>query len=342
MSSDKYELQTMEPIAPDVLFMWTLGFLAEYLRISKRKLKKAKKIMDMPEFEDIILVGKQEKKCTFYFGYREFYLLIKNKRRHILAPHPIIQEVFRAIKERFAELYPAHKNAYGFVKKRNFQMAVETLTKETHFFSYDISNAFPSITNEMVKKTLTDLSVFEYLVDVLAEFVTYKYKGLKRLPQGASSSPVILNMVYKPMCDEIEAYCQKKNLSWCVYVDDFTFAGETITSEMKKDLSAIPEKYGFKIKKSKTKDNQGNTIFHALGLTIVNGEVHLKRKTKKKFRRMLYLAWKYDEYNYKQINGITGVIKQVYGEPKNWPNSLRKYWVLYMNANPKSKRREKE
>lgn len=335
---NEYEAQSMESISLDVQFVWTLGLLAKFLKVTKKDLRKAKKIMDMPKFEDTVIVEKQQVKRVFNFGYQSFHLLIKKKRRHILAPHPALQKVFRAISEKIIELCPSHEKAYGFVRKRNFQMAGRSLIGSKHFFSFDISDAFPSITNEIVEKNLLELKVPEELVKPLARLVTHQYKDSYRLPQGASSSPAILNMVYKPMCQEIETVCREFEINWCVYADDFTFAGEIITPKMVEILIAIPKKYGFKIKKSKTKDNLGKTIPHMLGLTIVDDQIQLKRKTKKEFRRRLYLAWKYDAFNEWQIDGVVAVIKQTYGEIENWPGSLRKYWILCMEKKQKEKR----
>ncbi len=342
MSKSKYEPQTMESIALDVQFIWTLGLLAKFLKVTKKELRKAKKIMDDPEFEDMLIVKKQQVKRTFHFGYQSFHLLIKKKKRHILAPHPLLQGVLRAASEKIIELCSAHEKAYGFVRKRNFQMATQSLVGNKHFFSFDISEAFPSITDEMIEKVFSDLNFPEELVKPLARLVTHKYNGLFRLPQGASSSPAILNMVYKAMCEEIEVVCREEGISWCVYADDFTFASEIITLEMKNTLLAIPKKFGFEIKNAKTKDNLGKTVPHMLGLTIVDDKVHLRRKTKKEFRRRIYLAWKYDEFNDRQIDGVFAVIKQTYGEVKNWPGSLRKYWVLYINKRKEEKRNEKK
>jgi hypothetical protein len=338
MSKGNDGSQMTEEIALDAKFKWTLGLLSGFLNVTKKDLRKAKRIIDTPKFKDRIVVNGKMEKRVFDFGYQSFHLLIKNKRRHILAPHPALQKVFRVINEKIIELYPAHKKAYGFVRKRNFQMATRSLVGNEHFFSFDISDAFPSITSEIAEKTLLDLKVPEELVKPLARLVTHQYQGYYRLPQGASSSPAILNMVYKPMCEEIEAVCQKFGIKWCVYVDDFTFAGEVITSEMREALIAIPRKYGFRIKKSKTKDNLGKTIPHMLGLTIVDDQIQLRRRTKREFRRRFYLAWKYDTFNEWEIAGIVAVIKQTYGKDiENWPNSLKNSWLLYTE---RDKRRE--
>jgi|GEM_PF-2083215 len=338
MSYNRRKLRSFDLIAPDVQSNWAKVLLAEFLKVTKKDLRKARMIMRMYELLDPKIVDKNGVICLFRFGYRSFYVQIKKKLRHILAPHPKLQKIFKAVNKRIVELYPPHEKAYGFVKKRNVKMATESLVGNKHFFSFDISDAFPSITDQMVEKILFDLGAPEDLVVPLARLVTYQYEGLRRLPQGASSSPAVLNMVYKPICEELEELCQSFGIDWCVYADDFTFAGEEITPEMQETLLAVPKRYGFKIKPEKTKNNFGNTVPRMLGLTIVDGKVHLKRRTKRRFRRIFYLAWKYGAYNNRQVTGVASNIRQVYGEPENWPGSLRKYWVAYMNKKLKEER----
>ncbi|MDP3935137.1 MAG: hypothetical protein Q8Q46_02905, partial [Candidatus Giovannonibacteria bacterium] len=105
--------------------------------------------------------------------------------------------------------------------------------------------------------------------------------------------------------------------------------GPTITSEVKEKLLTIPAKHGFSIKEKKTKDNLGKTIPHMLGMTIVNEEIHIRRRNKKVYRRIFYMAWKYGAYSPEKVRGMVAAIKQTYGNEENWPNWLREYWNLY-------------
>ena len=329
MSREKYELQLMKDASLDAQFLWTMGTMAKKLKITKKKLREVKKIIDAKSFEDEVLIKGSLVKMTFTHGFYNFTKKMKRKRRKILAPHPKAQTVFKAIKDMLVELSPAHKNAFGFVKKRNVQMAAKSLLGNVHFLSLDIADAFPSITKKMVENALEKLELGEELIQPLTWLITYYYAQERRLPQGASCSPVILNIVYGPMCREIDEVCKAYDISWFVYADDFNFAAQNITHDVKNKLLAIPANYGFSIKAAKTKDNLGKTIPHMLGLTIVDGKIHIKRHSKKKFRKIFYMAWKYGVYSPEQVSGIAAAIKQTYGPEKNWPGWLRKYWTKY-------------
>ncbi|MBL7084207.1 MAG: hypothetical protein ISS41_11360 [Candidatus Aminicenantes bacterium] len=329
MVREKHELQPMKNVSLDVQFSWTMGIMAKFLKTTKKELRKVKKIIDVKNLKDQIPIKGSFVKMTFTHGFYSFTKKIKRKQRKILAPHPKVQIVLKAIKDTLVELSPAHENAFGFVKKRDIQMATRSLLGNTHFISFDITDAFPSITAKMVEKALRKLKIGEELIKPLIWLTTYYYNQDRRLPQGSSCSPALLNLVYVPMCQEIDEVCKAHGIKWCVYVDDFHFAALKIVPDVKKKLLTIPSKYGFSIKAKKIKDNFDRTIPHILGLTIVNGKIHIRRCTKKKFRRIFYMAWKHGAYSPQQVEGTVAAIRQTYGKEKNWPGWLREYWTKY-------------
>ena len=323
----RLELEPLSVASEQVRLRWVLGGVSEITGIPKKFLRKAFRIVSTPKMEaDILRRGAMVRK-TFFYGFMSYVIKEKAKERKILEPHPDVQKVYVLIKKWLDVLADPHKKAFGFVKERNSKKALETLKalfRKGHHIAFDIADAFPSITDIMVEKTLKELGVEDSVAEVLAWFVTYRYQGKRRLPQGASSSPNILNLVYKPMCNEIDKICHENGISWSVYADDFNFSSENISLEIKERLLAVPEKFGFAIKPKKTKDNLGKTIPHLLGLTVVEGKIHISRKQKKKFRRIFYEAMKYDAYSPEVVHGIMRYIGHIYGEKENWPGWLTK------------------
>jgi hypothetical protein len=314
----------------DIQLKWTLGLLAGTIGVYKKELREAIEIIKKPEFEDEI-IGKNGKpyKCIFKYGFHYFQIEKKGKKRDILAPHPKIQLIFKATKEWLEKISRPHPNEFGFVKGRGAKKAVMRLRKEKHFFRFDIADAFPSIISDMIEKSLKKLKVEEALIAPLVWLTTYYYDSFRRLPQGSSVSPIILNLVYKPMCVEIDKICKKHNIRWIVYADDFNFCAQEITLEVMQELLAVPAKFGFSIKPEKTKDNFGKTIPHILGLTIVDEDIHINRSQKKKVRRMMYAARKFGAYSPEQVAGMTSYISGIYGQKKNWPGWLLKEYIKY-------------
>lgn len=326
MTSGK-NLDSLSVASEKVRLQWIVGGVSELVGVPKKHLRKAFNIAISPKIKEKISIKGEIVEKTFSYGFMSYTDRKKKKARKILEPHPDIQKVYRGIKDWLERVVEYHSQTFGFVRGRNSKTAaqeLEELFHGGHHISFDIADAFPSITDEMVKAALKKLGVEDAIADFLAWFVTYEYQGKRRLPQGASSSPAILNLVYKPMCEEIDLICRANKIKWSVYADDFNFSAVSISPEVRDILLSIPSKYGFEIKKEKNKDNFSKTIPHLLGLTVVDGNLHITRRQKKKFRQMLYMAVKYKAYSPEVVRGIRGYIKHIYGEEKNWPGWLKK------------------
>lgn len=323
--------ESLAEISFEVRIGWTLGVLSGLLKVPKKHLRSALEIIKNPKLEAEIPEKGKLVKRTFHFGFREFELVRKEKKRKILAPHPDVQKIFQGIKNWLESLDVSHHKAFGFVKERNPRQAVEALLGNRRFFGFDVAAAFPSITLEMVTAALERLKVNEVILDILAWLVTYDYDGQRRLPQGSACSPILLNLVYHPMCEEIEALCRRyyNRVDWNVYADDFNVAGKTIPAELKAEMLEIPAKYGFQIKKEKTRDNAGRTIPHLLGLTIVDGKIHINRQTKNRIRRIIYAAATQGAYSNEKVAATVGYVRHIYGEEANWPGSIRTVYRRY-------------
>ncbi len=340
LMSMKYELKSLSVASEQVRLQWVLGGISELTDIPKKHWRKAFKIVTTPKMKCPIMKNGETVEKTFSYGFMSYIIKPKKKSRKILEPHPDVQKVYRGIKVWLEKVAPSHERIFGFVRNRNSKKATEILMalfeEDGHHFSFDIANAFPSITDKMVKNALiAELGLEISLAEVIAWFVTYKYQGKRRLPQGSSCSPLFLNLVYKPMLDDLEKICQDNDIVWSVYVDDFNFASSSISAKVKKELLAVPTKHGFKVHPKKIKDNFGKTIPHLLGLTIVDGKIHISRKQKKKFRQIIYLATKYDAYapfSDEVVRGVLGYIKHIYGERKNWPG-----WVVRIGGRNESR-----
>lgn len=338
MKDKKYQIEALSGVSSGTEMRWIINEISRLIKVPKKHLRQAFKVLRnqrfIGEIEQQKMVGQ-----TFFYGFRRFSISKKDgTERKILAPHPDVQTIFKAIKHWLEDAALTHKNAYGCVKDRSPKKAAETLLKNRqfpllsnkHFFRFDIEDAFPSVTSEMVAAVFRSFFIHQRLAEVLAEIITYEYDGRRRLPQGSSCSPIILNLVYKKMCEEIEEICLEHDLNWVVYVDDFHFAGINISEQVKQELLAVPPKYGFSINSKKTRDNLGKTIPHIIGLTLVDGKIHIKRKAKKEFRRIMY-AMKFGKYSQEKMNGIAGgAIKQIYGQEEFWPGWLRGPYLKYL------------
>ncbi len=342
MNTEAEELKPLSEISQVAQFQWTLGELSRLFKLTKKQLRAVVKIIEASQSKAKVFKKGKEVEKIFVHGFNNFMIRGK-KNREIFEPHPELQWIFIAVKN-WLEEHSAHEKAFGFVRERNCKKAGESLIVEQlplfrnrHFISLDISKAFPSVTDKMVKDMFLGLGVNELVAEALAWLVTCQDKnGQRCLPQGSSCSPIILNLVFKPMCEEFDRVCRTQGIiDWAVYVDDFTFAAPGISEKTKKELLVIPEKFGFKVKDGEIKDNRGKTIPHMLGLTIVDDKIHIRRGRKKEYRRIFHEALK-GLHSPQKVRGIANSITCIYG--KNWPGWLRKPYTQYLNQRAKEVR----
>jgi len=98
--SEVYKIKSRRASLADVSFAvrmdWTLGILSKLLKVPKKHLRQALEIIKSPELEaDILEKGKLVKR-KFHFGFREFEIVTKVKKRkieHELVP-PRLSEVW--------------------------------------------------------------------------------------------------------------------------------------------------------------------------------------------------------------------------------------------------------
>lgn len=339
MKTEFGELKPLSEVPQALHFQWTLGEIAKLLKLTKKQLRVALKVIQSSQIQAAIFKKGKTFKKTFKFGFNEFTIRGNKKNRKISEPHPELQWVFWAVKDWLEKELSPHKNTYGFVQGKNCKQAVEALMldklplfRNRHFFSMDISNAFPSVTDQKVKSAIMELGINEIIADFIAWLVTCEEKDLRYLPQGSSCSPIILNLVFRPMCEEFDRICRKHGIvDWVAYVDDFTFAATGISEKAKGELLNVPTKFGFKVKEEKIKDNKSKTIPHMLGLTIVDGKVHIRRERKKEYRRIFHEALQ-GKHSSQKVSGLANYIKCIYGELKDWPGWLRNPYVEYLNS----------
>ena len=156
----RLELEPLSVASEQVRLRWVLGGVSEITGIPKKFLRKAFRIVSTPKMEaDILRRGAMVRK-TFFYGFMSYVIKEKAKERKILEPHPDVQKVYVLIKKWLDVLADPHKKAFGFVKERNSKKALETLKalfRKGHHIAFDIADAFPSITDIMVEKTLKEL-----------------------------------------------------------------------------------------------------------------------------------------------------------------------------------------
>lgn len=269
----------------------------------------------MDEFYRILLLDRDKNAETFInnalFHKEKYY----KKNRYEIQKKNGLRVIYRGDSKE--KLYHLQKNltknfldkiyisdaAYGFVKGVGYWDFLEEHTNyccRNHFLRMDISDFFGSITENMVRDSIgyyVDENLEDYqrnaILDVICDIVTYN----NYLPQGAPCSPVVSNIVFRPVDIRIEKYCEKLGVHYSRYADDFLFSEDIgqrskLNRNFVRTIERILHENGYRVNYDKLRT--ANTSLSLNGF-VVDSEVHLSRKKRKKMKAVLYYL-EHNEY----------------------------------------------
>lgn len=251
------------------------------------------------------------------YCYKEYFIKKRSGGlRHICAPYSDLKYVQRWIYENILlrKLNSISNCVHGFMPKeehvRNILSNAKNHTGTKWLINIDLCNFFETIKYDSVWAYFKGLGYEEEVVTLLAKLCTYKHK----LPQGAPTSPILSNLIARPMDDELVSLAQSYNCNYSRYADDITFSGIS-----DKHLPSIREifriiyKHHFYPNKKKTKVSFPGDRQTVTGLTVSNG-IHVPKKYRKDVWKELYCCKKF------------GVENQIAFRHPN--QGLYKYWLL--------------
>ena len=127
----------------------------------------------------------------------------------------------------------------GFVKKRSIATNASLHRSQQYFLHIDIKDFFDSITKEQVAKVFKIFGCIDEIANTFAYICTLDGK----LVQGASTSPVLANLVCKELDQDLTELAEKSECIYSRYADDITFSGQKVPN--KKCIKKYLEKMDF-------------------------------------------------------------------------------------------------
>lgn len=146
-------------------------------------------------------------------------------------------------------------------------------TNKDMLLCYDISNFFPSVKKRTIKKSLRDRGFSWDIIDIIANLTTFN----NHLPQGGPCSTqlgkIILSSPAKHLLCLLENYGTAVDVSF--WVDDIVISGPRSLENLEKcgNVYDIFSRYGFQLKREKTKIQPKADEQNALGLRVDRGIV---------------------------------------------------------------------
>ncbi len=196
------------------------------------------------------------------------------------------------------KVYEPKMSANGFIAGKSIKTNSINHVKQRNLLNIDLKDFFSQIHFGRIKGMLVNkpYQVGEEAARYIAQLACDK----SILPQGAPSSPVITNMICKPLDNQLMSLAKKYNCIYSRYADDITFSTystrfneDIVIKDEKsdkviigKELKKIIIRNGFDVNDDKTFFNSYITRQEVTGV-IVNKKINVKREYIKNIRAIL-------------------------------------------------------
>ena len=222
-------------------------------------------------------------------------------------------------------IFPIHESAMAYVEKSNIRKNAEKHSNNQFILKMDLKQFFNSIKKNDFLKYLKNRKNQNFN-DVYLEFIcdiAFKDDSIKEedcsLPIGASTSPIISNILLYTFDESVSKYSRSLGITYTRYADDLTFSHDEphklnfIENKVKEIIKKIPYPSNLSINNKKTvhMSKRGQRKITGLYLTP-SGKISIGRNKKSYIKKLLrdYDKEKYKE-KYKHIQGYLCFIKNV-------------------------------
>ena len=157
-------------------------------------------------------------------NYKKFEILKRNgEKRIIYKPNYFLKQVQRNLLNNVLEKMPVSKYATAYLKGKSLIDNAFPHVGKKIILKLDIKDFFNSVSfMDIYNKVFTEEYFSKQVRTVLTFLCTYN----EILPQGASTSSYISNLIMQDFDNEIGDFCEKNNISFTRYSDDMTFSGD--------------------------------------------------------------------------------------------------------------------
>ena len=195
-----------------------------------------------------------------------------------------LKKIQSAIHRLLTELY-LPEYVHGGVKEKNNYSNAKVHCKKNFILKLDLEKYFPSISNSRVYGLfLHELKCSQDVARLLTKLCTIK----AQVPQGASTSTDIANLVFRKTDCRLKGLATKFGLEYTRFVDDLTFSGQNIPCRFINIVKSIVSDSGFRLNNSKEKLRGKHQPQVITGLVVKFKKPRVPRKKKREWRKDKY------------------------------------------------------
>ncbi|MFM7058809.1 MAG: reverse transcriptase family protein [Planctomycetota bacterium] len=227
--------------------------------------------------------------------------------RLLSVPRSCLRRVQTWIRERILDQLSVEAPAQGFVKGRNVLTNALPHSGQRVVLRMDLADFFPSIGFGRVRAVFRRVGYSPAVASILALLCTecprvpeesatgrvWRAAGPRGLPQGASTSPALSNLVCRLLDRRLLGLATRLDLRYTRYADDLTFSGgrqlEARIGWLLARVREIVESEGFRVRDEKTQVLRRHVAQRVTGL-VVNDRPGVPRAEVRRLRAILHRA----------------------------------------------------
>ena len=212
--------------------------------------------------------------------------------------------VLKSVQKRITEVLLIHMPVSRYAKA--YRYGSSTLRNAKHHvgrqvvLKLDILHFFDSIRYSTVKNKVFPEVIYAEPLRILLTMLCY-YKDA--LPQGASSSPAITNILLYEFDEQIGQWCRERGIAYTRYCDDMTFSGDFEPAELIRFIRPELKKLGFLLNEQKTRIQRPGQRQNVTGI-VVNEKMSIPADYRRKLRQELYYCRKFGIQEHLQKIGL--------------------------------------
>lgn len=265
-------------------------------------------IFDVNQLADFFHTNKE---TLFYYvrhSDREYSCLTVKKKnggtRSLYAPTPKLKFYQNIILKNILAKLPISKYATAYAKGSALARNAEPHVGKKYLLKLDITDFFGSIDFEKVYVSVFNTRYFPKQIGLMLTSLCLRRDTL---PQGASTSPAVSNLVMRNFDNNIGKWCASRGISYTRYCDDMTFSSDSPLFAVYQKVKSMLDEMGFELNEKKTEFIKNTGRQYVTGLTV-NEKISVSGEYKRKLRQEIYYALKFGFAESIMYSGITEFI----------------------------------
>ncbi|MGM1018491.1 MAG: reverse transcriptase family protein [Actinomycetota bacterium] len=183
---------------------------------------------------------------------------------------------------------------HGFIRGKSTKSAATVHAGSSSALALDLEDFFGQVTFERVANTLR--TNFDERVCDWIEGACFREGAI---PLGYRTSPVLSNLAFRKMDDEIEDIANRHGVHYTRWVDDLAFSGAGVSDQLLADIKGVLTSEGWTVNDRKTRFMRRSP--YILGL-YVGQDVDMPRLPRRMKRRLLIETYHFSRLGFEHFS----------------------------------------